>query len=699
MPQIKIDDFIPINQPDGMDELDVLIRFDETEKTLLIDTNGAELKFSGDAYDYLVRSRKENGYNGVHKVEISMLVEGVTFSTVFNGNLFITDCEFDLKRGFCTVSLVDDGYNSHIKNNRKVEANFTGGKTMVGETMANDSVIVPARVRLFNPPSSSASGIPLKDRYVYRVQDVMKYLISFISDNDIAFKSDFFDNLKDNDSLSYGLIRGKNLRDDDVKVHKPISFYNLFIDVSSLFNLILTIQTIEGVPTLRVEPISYFRDAGIVFAKNTTSEITRSFIQELLYSTVEIGSLEGTKENLIGDMSYLPPFDFAKDNYYLASKSNIDNTKILGAQTLIYDSNVIEDVITNANTDFDDEWFLMAFDESTGNFRTTGSDILSNGDYYYNGELTNKAVVNRYKFQGASVRTVGVADGDVIAGAGNVVPTDFIGATNYTAEFHDVTFDPLNLWNTSTSRYTAIDEGVINVNMRLDHQLVALVQDFSCGGGSDSHPDHTEFGYTVGIQIYKNGVLVRDSDGRNFGDKFKRMYHQNVMAQGRFFSNLSFQLYMEPADYLQVNYDVQYGFISDTAFFPDDTMQYVGNGILYDDIEASKRYIVVKTAVGCLVEAKINMLASCSMIVATQGSINRLPITDETVDGFFVNRFEFEDTISNKQINDFLTNPQKAMNLKNKELNLDLKVWAYLVSINLKSGKTKFEMINNIANQ
>lgn len=698
MPLLKIDGFTPNDQPSGMDELDVLIQYSEVEKTLLIDTNGAELTFMGDGYDYLVRSRKQSGYNGVHTVTISMLVEDSTFSEVFTGNIFITDCDFDLKNGFCTVSLIDDGYNAHIKNNRKIQTNFTTTRTKIGETIDAGSIITPARVRLFNPPTSSASGITLKDRYVYRVQDVLKYLTSFLSDNEVAFKSDFFDNMTANDSLSYGLIRGKNLRDDDVRVTKQISFYELFIDLANLFNLVLTVQIIDSVPTLRVENLDYFRDAGVVFSKNTTSKIHRSFIQDLLYSNVSIGSLEGTKDNSIGAMSYLPPFDFAKDNYYLASKSNIDNQKDLGSQTLIYDSNVIEDIIVNLSTDWDDDWFLMAFDEDTLNFRTNGSDILSNGDYYYNGELTNKEVVSRYRFQGAAVKTIGNPDGDFIGLGGSVVGANLTSSVNYTAVFNDRQFDPNNLWNTSTNRYTAINEGVVNVNMRIDHILTSFIQDSGCNSGLDSHAENDEGGYTIAIQIYKNGSLVLDGDGRSLGDKFKRMYHIDVTSDLRYFSNLSFQLFLEPGDYLQVNYQVVFGYINDQAFF-DNNNQYVGNGILYDEIPEDRRYIVPKDFVGCIQQATLNFIESCSLIVETQGSINGLPISDETVDGFFVNRFEFEDVLSNKEIYDYLTNPQKALNLKNKELDLDLKLWAYLVSINLNSGKTNFEMINNIAKQ
>ena len=87
MPRIKIDNFVPNDQPKGMDELNVEIQYSETERTLLVDTNGAELVFTGDAYAFFVKSRKENGYNGVHNIELSMLVEDVTFSTVFYGTI------------------------------------------------------------------------------------------------------------------------------------------------------------------------------------------------------------------------------------------------------------------------------------------------------------------------------------------------------------------------------------------------------------------------------------------------------------------------------------------------------------------------------------------------------------------------------------------------------------------------------------
>jgi len=399
MPKIKINDFTPNDQPRGFETYDINVMFSEEERTILVDSNETKLTFTGDAYAYLLKSLKDDGYNGVHPIEISMRVAEDDYSTVFYGNIFNADCEFDYFKAECEVSIMDSGYNSYIKNNRQLVVNWKEGKTKNGFDIDADSIVNDYEVSYFTTPTGLVTGL----RSSNRVEDVLAYLVSYMSDNKLKFRSDYLSGLRDGyltesggSDLGFMITTGLNWRSTLYDFNGEISFKDLYEDLAGFLNLLLTVETIDGVPTVRVEHVNYFRDGEISVEVKDVREIRQSFIQDYLYGTVRVGGAEAiVTDGAKGGFEQFPPFDFKKTIYTMSGNANLDNTKDISGNTLITDTSSIYASLFEADQSYDNKFFLIAYQPSLSTFKTPAADIFDNGDFFYNGELTNQAIFFR----------------------------------------------------------------------------------------------------------------------------------------------------------------------------------------------------------------------------------------------------------------------------------------------------------------
>jgi hypothetical protein len=699
MPKIKIGDFTPNDQPRGFETYDINVMFNEEERTLLVDSNETKLTFTGDAYLFLLKSQREDGYNGIHQVEISMRVSENDFSTVFHGNIFIADCEWDYHKGECDVQIMDSGYNSYIKNNRALKVNYKENKTKNGFDINPFRIPEEFPLGIFTTPD----GLVPTTKDADRVEDVLNYLVAYMSDNKLQFKSDYFRNLRDTDDLGYYLIIGRELRSNLFDFEGEISFKELYEDLAGYFNLLMTVETIDGVPTVRIEHVDYFRDSEIVFKSEGVKKISQSFIQDFLYGTVRVGGSEAIVEiAAYGGFEQFPPFNFNKTLYTMSGNANLDNTKDISANTLIVDTSSIVDCIYQNNEAYDSKFFLISHNSSDGSAKTPASDIFQSGDFFYNGELTNQAILNRYVFQGGVNKTVGEAQGNISALRGfdtlfATTGTPFDPPTVIDGEFDSVVLDANNLWNTSTNRYTAKQKRVVNFELTLIHRVSPNINFPGRVSGSSFVGDGA-YCYFITPIYYKNGVVIPNNSNQNssLGDRSRRAFYP---TEGKVYRNKSsFQVLLDVNDYLEVKYEIRFAIVKKSYFFDLDVgYNQLENGLVWENVARDMSEVDFPIGVG---SGDISFLLDNGSFIESKTDAEIVELADSSgvSDRFFVNRFEYEDTLSNKEIVDFLKAPQKAIHLVNDKYGIKAKVWAKNVSINLIDGETKFETFNNIEN-
>lgn len=709
MIQIVLDDFTPNSQPRELENIEVVISFSYDERVLLTKITDTNFVFTGDAYEYLYSSMRDVGYNGIHDITIQKKIDEQTFSVFFKGKLFISDCEFDLDKRYCEVQITDAGYESYIKNNQSLETNFTTAKSKNGFDLG---AITPDTVEMLNPPNNIAgSTFPsppafttTTTRKLYRVEDVLEHLIKFMSDGELSFQSDFLDTIYNESSVRFGIIHGKNLRTNQDLVEGQISFNQLWTDIARLLNMLMTVDNSTGTPTARFEDLPYFQNQDVNFTKQNVSKVKRSFVQELLYGTIVLGSAQSSTDNTKGALTYLPPYDFGNDTYYMAGLSNLDSSLDANAGTLITDSNLIEECIVNDDEANESDWFLIAYKWNDGaaqyEAQTDASDIFADGNYYYNGEFTNKAIVSRYNLQGAAVKMVGDPDGDFIGTRGSDLITDVanIGESTIAAQFNNVIADPSGAWNTTTNRYTAAADGMRNIRVQINHSPIDDWQftppyDVFIGNSNQLYVYIIRFRYKLnGTRI---PVLIPQSGNQELGYLNDTVVLYSYIPNELITTVDTQSIFLNATDYLEIEYELVAGFlnIKSDGYFEQGNRQ-----IKRVDLPVSKNRLNVNSGDAFASGGDIEFNASSSLTIETQGSMNGIPISTEKQDGFFINRFDFQDTLTVKEIENILNTPQKAIILQNAEHGLNVKSWPYNVSIRLKDGKTTFETFNNINN-
>lgn len=724
--RVKIDDFIPDFQPLGLDTLEVNIRFDVDERTFLQLTNDIELTFTGDAYDYFQASMKENGYNKLHTIRVYRDGGDGNFAFLWIGKVFTADMQNNIKKKQIAVALFDSGYSTYIKNNKNIPIQFTIDKSKNGVDIASElQPTIDSGIRIHKPPSNTIPATILSPpaystdntRSFYPVQEVFKFMTAFMSDSQISFVTNFFDDIDTNQGIRYGLNTGRNLRMNgtDILMENAISFNELYLDITALFNLVLTVDSSEEETVLRIENIDYIRNTDVSATVENPEEVNQSFFQEVLYNYIGIGSSDGIKDNSIGSLTYLPPFDFGDDSYYISGVTNIDKQLQLSLNTLIVDSNIIEDVMINNNDEYDNRWFLVAYDKTNTQTVTPASNIFSNGNYYYNGDFVNRNVINRYNLQGGAVTTAGDPDEDLIALKGTIDTTDFNGSAptgvQVTGNFGDVIADPSGVWNTTTNKYTAIAGGIRNVSFVIHTKLNQEVFSFN---GSIADPTYYSvpgqtLGYLITPQIFINGTEATDENGDPLGEQFKRMHYpmqQTFLPYSK--TPLDTPILLEAGDELTVSHLVQvivwtwdydiYNLLLNNAeglLWSWVTKQTVTVG---SNTNADFIYAVLTQRLAIVTGLKIDHVASTSIIVQTQGSLNGIPVSDSKSIYAYTNRFEFNQHLPQKEMANILESPQNAIILLDKSDNIETKLWPASVGINLSTGATRFELINNIAN-
>lgn len=707
--RVQIDNWTPNDQPLGLKNFRLNVRYNPDERTILNDTNTAVLRFVGDAYDYLYKSMLKDGYNGVHSINLQVRLSTGTFSTIFTGNLFVSDCEFDLERSICETQIMDAGYNSYIRNNRELEPNITYAYTKNGTAMSSAYLPTEDTVELINPPSNTvpATGINVgtgTSRTFYRVETVLAFLVYHISDLKLAFSSSYFENIYNTEGTRFGLVTGKMLRTNTSDEISRISFKDLWEDLANVFNMIMTVSTATGTATVKCEHRDYFYNSKVAVDIKNTRAVKRSFMQDLLYSNIEFGSAASITDGSAGALTYIPPFDFGSDSYHITGVGNIDNDLRANCTKLITDSNIIEDVITNDNDGYDDQWFLIAYNGDTLEAWTTQSEIFQDGAYYYNGEFTNYAVMQRYTVQGAAVKSVGTPDGDFQALKGTVTSSDLGTPASMLVDhnYDTILGDPSSSWSTATNKYTATTNAIRNVKTEVHTRLTANMTPNAIG--------QDIFVYTVRTDYYLNGTLLFDfydwlSAGFSYPHEAIHLVQYDPNQQQFEKSQRAMPIYMTIGDELTIKHQIRVGSMTNDIrqYFANKSTIYMRDiPLVFDNplVPASNwrylnEYSEINIAAGT---GLFDTIQSTAIQVLTQGSMNGLPIAAEKQDSFFINQFKFNDKMTANEMNDFLNNPEKAISLKSQKLNLNTKTWASNVVIDLNNGMTKFEVFNNLNN-
>jgi hypothetical protein len=375
------------DSPEGWEGTSFARTFDHNTQITTLDYS-QEYTFTGAGYAYLY-GKAVNGQE-------CDLVDVLIFDgerVLVQGVIFITDCVFNETQCSVKAKVEDDGFSARIENNLSIPVTIGGDKSKNGVTI---TPITPQFIFLFNQETGTYLS---ESTAVYTVHDAMQWFVQWMTDGGVLFRSDFFNvgGVGEVDTITSGI---NVLNSESQDVGGPvITFRDLFTTWRILRNVGMGFEWVNGQPQVRVEHIDFFRTGTTVVPLTDAETVELSFVRELLYSNIEIGS--ETTENRDCDSGSCGAFvdtryiGFRNEAFGLTGTCNRDIPLTLTfPRDVIIDGNTIQSILIDKADNYNESTVCIERNLSTAT--ATQSDPLNIGQFWYNGGYTNENILLRY---------------------------------------------------------------------------------------------------------------------------------------------------------------------------------------------------------------------------------------------------------------------------------------------------------------
>lgn len=357
-----------------------------------LESQNADVIFIGAAYDYLkgLFFDNTNGFCTLVDVEIQENCNG-QISTLYNGIIKTSDITFDHKECTAKTKIYDNSFFALIDNNRAVDVDIAGSnRTKNGEVI---TAIDLYDVAMFDPQNGAA----LADCKCYRIMDVLQFILSWISDNEITLQS----NLLDTSSMMITTGAAIKTLGDDPSI--VLNFEDVINELNKKYRIgfKMGVDTSNNITFILESADDFFTTDNILNANDVINVITKAD-KKSLFAAVKVGS-EITEDG--------PVYAFPENaNYYGFKVEQFQSTGQCNNDTVVdlvskwgYSSNAIEAQLTGSD-DFDDNIFVIESENIdtalfTANAIANSLPNYSATERYYNIGFNNIAVVrNLYGF-------------------------------------------------------------------------------------------------------------------------------------------------------------------------------------------------------------------------------------------------------------------------------------------------------------
>lgn len=402
-------DDIQVTEPIGSEGLVTTIKRDKIVNGILT-TQDATLTFIEDGYDYLLDLLNNESFCSSAEIRIMISQdEGQNYSEYFKGIIFISDVRFIEDKGYAKAKIQDNSFDAKINNNKNIEALPNVGRSK------NDITITAApsvTVELFDvatgTPIAITGGVGNEAQgRAYRVYDLFRFYVDFMTDGEIAFDSTLFGVGGTYEGLvitSGYMVKGYNgvtPEDEFYSTFPKLSYNKIFTELKKKLNLSFIIESASTTPTIRIESSSYLNEPSTeLLVIDDVDSIETYISQGDIYSSVKFGC-----GGLIDAVAYNFPetivfLGFNEEQFHTIGTCNIDNTLDLSGE-FICSSNAIEEAIDMAGlSDMSDDAVVLinstALVSGTSYEATATNWLDSSIVRYYNEALTNKNVCLNY---------------------------------------------------------------------------------------------------------------------------------------------------------------------------------------------------------------------------------------------------------------------------------------------------------------
>ena len=372
-----------VNEPIGINEVSEHLYYSEELSSYILEVDG-NVTFTGDEYEYI---RGIFNSNVCAFIDIR-IVDIENYEIDFEGIINVSDVRFNVSKRLAECEIQNNNITAKVENNKSILCNLIAGKTKNDEPYS----VTEQTITFYDP-----TGVNTVTRKGIRVFDAFSSIITFISDGELNFVSDYFDYNTNTDQQVYSILTtGKEVRTGN-DFNPTISFEDLFNDLNDLENLAIAYEADSN--SIRIEDKNYFKQQTSSVTFENINDLTQYLAEETLYAKVSFGSAE-----TLGTFDYLQDIRFngmQVEEYHLGGQCNSDTELKLSLNKIVTDPNVIQDCLPtgsmggSANDDFDDSVFIVHCNASN-EVVLTEKPASGGTDFYYNDRFVNKNVALRW---------------------------------------------------------------------------------------------------------------------------------------------------------------------------------------------------------------------------------------------------------------------------------------------------------------
>lgn len=455
-----------VDDPSNWIDLKSKLKRGETNNAVLLTIDG-KFDFTGTAYDYL-RELYNDNVCAVVDVTIQDNCNGDWVDLV-RGTIYVTDCIFNEKTCSVNAEVVDKSYFARINNNKSIEITITSDRSKNGVTI---NAITPYLVDLYNP---SSLYVPIRLNVpCYRVYDVFRYCIDFMTDGTVGFASSLFEAGGDWEGLC--IATGYRLRTGGSDIFTPFSFDTLFREINNRIPIVILIENPFDAPVLRIETTSYLSGATDMLTLDNLEAIISSTDTSKIYSAVKMGC------PTVDEIQYYIPdqiryFCHRFEQFAFVGECNTDRVLDLSCEW-ICSTTATYSSLGLGDQSFDNNIFLIETDYVSATdgviTRQNYLGLTAPFKYWYNPRLTNQSILERYfeDVPNSIVSYLSVTGTGTFKAYNDVTATVVAPATNPSFNFLDVRYNIGSYYN-SFDTFVAQELGVYTFEVSFDYTLVS----------------------------------------------------------------------------------------------------------------------------------------------------------------------------------------------------------------------------------
>jgi hypothetical protein len=381
-------------QPLNPEDFGISITEDTTIGARIVSFDN-ELIFGGDVFTYLYTKLATSGYCELVRVSVQYICASGTWERLVDGYIIATECIFSLDKCEVKTKIYDETFSTKINNNKGIPFSMQLTRSK------NDTPITPPSIYqlwVFRPQPTVSFYPPA---FGYTVYDVFAHLINCMSDGLIDFDSNYFAATYPQNEVPF-YTSGESIR---IKQRTQVlaTFEDLYAALRSKLNLGMGFEKqANGRPLLRIELASYFQQSTASANLYDQPDIEMQFDTSRLYQAADFGNelvLEaGQCDN--GDTScefIQTPFrGFRSERFGFIGECNTSNILQLKTNQIVFDTNVIQDIVQFNNEGYDTNGVVIMadWDGFYGAFTARAKiyDPYGIGNAIYNGPFTNEFV-------------------------------------------------------------------------------------------------------------------------------------------------------------------------------------------------------------------------------------------------------------------------------------------------------------------